>query len=74
MKAAYVAQYYEIGILFLWNEMVRVYFMVQIKYYRSNNVQTVTSFKILNDVAVYTLLDPWDKIWTMKWINREVFK
>jgi hypothetical protein len=36
--------------------------MVQIKYYISNRVQTVTSFKILNDVAVYTLLNPLDKI------------
>ncbi len=40
--------------------------MVQIKYYKPNNVQTATLFKILNDVAVDTLLDPWDKILTMK--------
>jgi hypothetical protein len=31
--------------------------MVQIKYHRSNSVQTATSFKILNDKAVYISLD-----------------
>jgi hypothetical protein len=36
--------------------------MVQIKCYRSNNVQTVTSFKILNNVAVCILLDSGNKI------------
>ena len=30
--------------------------MVQIKYYKSNSVQTVISFKILNDVIVCILL------------------
>ena len=34
-----------------------VYFMVQILFPRSNNINIVTSFKILNDVTVYTLLD-----------------
>ena len=35
----------------------RLHFMVQIKYHRFNSVQTATSFKILNDKAVYILLD-----------------
>ena len=43
-----------------------VYFMVQIEYYRSNRVQTTTSFKILNDVAVCRLLDLGNKILSMK--------
>jgi hypothetical protein len=34
-----------------------VHFMVQILSHESNNVYTARSFKILNDVAVYTLLD-----------------
>jgi hypothetical protein len=29
--------------------------MIQIKYYKSNSVQSVISFKILNDVIVCTL-------------------
>jgi hypothetical protein len=33
------------------------HFMVQILFPRSNSVQTVTSFKILNDVLDCTLLD-----------------
>ena len=37
-------------------------FMVQIKYNRFNSEQTVTSFKIFNDVAVYILLDQINKI------------
>ena len=61
-------------ILSLSNEIEIVYFMIQIKYYRSNSVQTTTSFKILNNVAAYTLLDTWDKIWTMKWTNEDVSK
>ena len=61
-----------IRILSIWNEMERVHFIVHIKYYRSNRIQTTTSFKILNDVAV--LLDPWDKIWSMKWTNIKVSK
>ena len=28
------------------------------QYYRSNSIQTATSFKILNDVVDYTRLDP----------------
>ncbi len=43
--------------------------MVQIKYYGSNSVQTATSFKILNDVAICILLNLRDKILTMKWAN-----
>ena len=31
--------------------------MVQIKYYEANSVQSAISFKILNDVAICTLLD-----------------
>ena len=34
-----------------------IHFMVQILSYRSNNVYTVTPFKILNDMAVCTWLD-----------------
>ena len=36
------------------NEIKRVYFMIQIKYYIS---KSGTSFKILNDVGLYILLD-----------------
>jgi hypothetical protein len=36
------------------NEIERVYFMIQIKYYIS---KSDTSFKILNDVGLYILLD-----------------
>ncbi len=36
------------------NEIERVYFMIQIKYYIS---KFDTSFKILNDVGLYILLD-----------------
>ena len=42
-------------ILFILNKMERIHFIIQIKYYRSNSVQTATLFK--NDVAVCTLLD-----------------
>ena len=35
--------------------------MIQIKWYRSNNVQFNTLFKILNNVAVCRLLDPENK-------------
>ena len=34
-----------------------VHFMVQILSHRSNSVYTAMSFKILNDVVVFTLLD-----------------
>ena len=34
-----------------------IYFMVYILFYKSNDIQAVLSFKILNDVVVYTLLD-----------------
>jgi hypothetical protein len=34
-----------------------VYFMVQIFFHKSNDIQTGLSFKILNDVTVCTLLD-----------------
>ena len=54
-----------------WNEMEIIHFMVKIKCYRSNSVHIVTSFKILNNVAVCTPLNPWDKIWTTKWTNGE---
>jgi hypothetical protein len=37
---------------------LRTNLKVLIKYYRSNDIQTATSFKILNDVTVCTLLDP----------------
>ena len=63
-----------IRIFSIWNEMKRIHFIVQIKYYSSNSVHTVTLFKILNDVTVYILLNPWDKIWIMKWTNREIPK
>ena len=43
-----------------------VYFMLQILSHRSNSIYTVTLFKILNDVALYTLLDLQYLIWTMK--------
>ena len=54
-----------IRILSIWNEMKRIHFIVQIKYYSSNSLHAVTLFKILNNVTVYTLLNPWDKIWIM---------
>ena len=63
-----------IRILSIWNKMESLHFMVQIKYYRSNSVQTATLFKILNDKAVYISLDLWNKILTMKWINGEISK
>ncbi len=52
--------------LYIWNEMEIVHFILQIKYYKSNTIQITTSFKIQNFVADYTLLDPENKIWTMK--------
>ena len=58
----------------IWNEMERVHFMVKIKYYRSNSVQTIMLFKILNDVIICILLDPWDKILIIKWTNRKILK
>ena len=39
------------------NKIESLHLMVQIKYHRSNSVQTATSFKILNDKAVYISLD-----------------
>jgi hypothetical protein len=39
------------------------------KHYRSNSVQNVTSFKILNNVAKCIPLDPGNKILIMKWTN-----
>jgi hypothetical protein len=44
-------------ILFISKFLHLVHFMIQINYYRSNSVRTATSFKILNNVAVYILLD-----------------
>ncbi len=41
--------------------------MVHIKYYKSKSVSSITSYKILNDLAVYTLLYPGNKILTVKW-------
>ena len=38
-------------------KMESLNFMLQIKYYRSNSVQTITLFKILNDKTVYISLD-----------------
>ena len=43
-----------------------VYFMLQILSHISNSIYTVMLFKILNDVALYTLLDLQYLIWTMK--------
>ena len=63
-----------IRIISIWNKMESLHFMIQIKYHRSNSVQTATSFKILNDKAVYISLDLWNKILTMKWTNGEIFK
>ena len=63
-----------IRILSIWNKMESLHFMVQIKYHRSNSVQTATSFKILNDKAISISLDLWNKIWTMKWTNGEISK
>ena len=40
--------------------------MVNIKYHRSNSVQSATLFKILNNKAVYISLDLWNIILTMK--------
>ena len=34
-----------------------VHFMVQILFHKSNGVQSVSSFKILNDVVICILLD-----------------
>ena len=44
-----------------------VHFMVQILFHKSNGVQSVSSFKILNDVVVCILLDLKYLIQTMKW-------
>ena len=41
--------------------------MVQILFHKSNGVQSVSSFKILHDVAVYILFDLKYLIQTMKW-------
>ena len=49
-------------ILSIWNEMESLYFMVYIKYLRSNNIQIVTLFKILNDETLCILLDLKNKI------------
>ena len=49
-------------IIFISKSFYLVHFMIQFKYYRSNNVQTVTSFKILNDVTMFILLDLGNKI------------
>ena len=46
--------------LFLLVEMqssLFVYFIVQILFHKSNGIQSVSSFKILNDVTVCILLD-----------------
>ena len=37
--------------------MERAYFMGQILFFGSNGVQSVTLFKILNDMVVYTFLN-----------------
>ena len=36
-----------------WNKILSIY-----QFHESNYVYTITSFKILNDVAIYTRLDP----------------
>ena len=41
--------------------------MVQIKYFKSKGVFNIMPFKILNDMVYYTLLDPRNKILTVKW-------
>ena len=65
---------HRIRIFSIWNKMESLHFMVQIKYHKFNSVQTTTSFKILNDKAVYISLDLWNKILTMKWTNGEISK
>ena len=42
------------------------HFIFQIKYYRSYNIQTSTSFKILNHVTICKMLDIENKILTVK--------
>ena len=42
--------------------MKKVHFMVEIRYYKLNSIQTAMLFKILYDMADYTLLDPRNKI------------
>jgi hypothetical protein len=37
--------------------MESLHFMVQILFHKSNDIYTVLSFKILNDMAICTLLD-----------------
>ena len=44
-------------ILFVSSGMEGVHFIFLIKYYRFNSVHTITSFKILNDLVFYKLLD-----------------
>ena len=44
-----------------------IHFIVQILFHKSNDVQSVSSFKILNDVAVCILLNLRYLIYTMKW-------
>ena len=39
-----------------------VHFMIQIKYYKYNSVQTIMLSKNLNDVTMYILLDLGNKI------------
>ena len=53
----FIASAKRIRIFSIWNKIESLHFMVQIKYYRSNNIQTATSLKILNDKAVYISLD-----------------
>ena len=51
-----------------------VHFIDQIKYYKFNSVQTVTSFKILKDVTVCIWLYLWNKIRIMKWTKCRNFE
>ena len=40
-------------ILSIWNEIEKIYLMVQIKYYRSNSVQTATLFRLHLDPLLW---------------------
>ena len=54
-------------ILSISNEMESLHFTVQILFHKSNGVQSISSFKILNDMTLCILLDLRNKIQTMKW-------
>ena len=58
---------YNLVFLGIWSSLF-VNFMVQILSHGSNSVHNVTSFKILNDVAICILLNVYYLIYTIKWI------